>query len=78
MTDHILIERLERWADAGDYGRKPEPTDLRRLAAARIRVLEEALREIVALRDNIFVSDAGIVSRMHLIARAAISGEEKL
>lgn len=41
MTDkHTLVERLEAWADSGDFGRGPDPTDLRRQAATRITALE--------------------------------------
>jgi len=41
-----LPERLDRWADAGDFGRGPSKTDLRRLSSARIRTLEVQIAEL--------------------------------
>ena len=44
MSD--LKERLRAWADAGDMGRAPDPSDMRREAADRIEALEGALQRI--------------------------------
>jgi hypothetical protein len=46
MRADDLPERLDRWADAGDFGRGPSKTDLRRLASARIRALEAQVAEL--------------------------------
>lgn len=69
-----LIERLRRWADMADMGRKPDPTDIRREAADRIEALEAVLREI---RDGDWVENALNPQGPAQIARAILSKNEE-
>lgn len=41
-----LVERLILMADQGDYGRKPDPTDVRRRAATLITTLTQRVEEL--------------------------------
>lgn len=53
----LLVERLLAWADAGDMGRKPDPTDLRRQAATALEALaaeRDALLDLVKGAADIF------------------------
>jgi hypothetical protein len=44
--DGELVERLLFMADQGDFGRKPDPQDIRRIAANRISSLNARLSEM--------------------------------
>lgn len=63
-----LVARLRLMADQGDYGRKPDPQDIRRLAAARIEALE---RERDALERRIKVQNRSALNTRSFWVRAA-------
>lgn len=50
-----LCERLTLMADQGDFGRPPDPTDVRRRAATALRAMlarEQAMREALEFVDK--------------------------
>jgi len=47
-----LVERLRRWADTDDMGRKPSPTCLKRQAADRIEALQARIAELESLLQS--------------------------
>jgi hypothetical protein len=50
MTDtpnlRAIVDRLNLMADQGDYGRKPDPSDVRRQAASAITALQARVVEL--------------------------------
>lgn len=64
MDREVLIARLLAWADTGDFGRGPSPSNLRRIAAAqleadarRIAELSEALEPFATFADTFIDSE---------------------
>jgi hypothetical protein len=73
--DGELVERLLFMADQGDFGRKPDPQDIRRIAANRISSLNARLSGMREALERV-EADATVPDRVRRNVRAALNLSE--